>query len=87
VTYNIRYKQSVEKDISALPSSVRQAVLCAIETRLATHPVEYGKPLRLSLKGHRRIRVGDYRIIYRVDESDKTVYVTAIGHRKDVYDQ
>ncbi|MEW6096323.1 MAG: type II toxin-antitoxin system RelE/ParE family toxin, partial [bacterium] len=37
----------------------------AIEQRLATDPVKYGEPLRRSLQGYRKLRVGDYRVIYK----------------------
>jgi len=50
-----------------------------------TEPLRYGKPLRFSLKGHRRLRVGDWRIVYRIDEKDQKVIVLIICHRKDVY--
>jgi mRNA interferase RelE/StbE len=46
-------------------------------------PVGFGKPLRYSLKGHRRLRVGDYRIVYRIENNN--VLIVAIKHRKDIY--
>ena len=56
----------------------------AIEERLMVDPIGFGKPLRYSLKGHRRLRVGDYRVVYRIEK--KTVVIIAIKHRKDVYE-
>ena len=50
---------------------------------MAVDPLHYGKPLRHSLGGHRALRVGDYRIIYRI-ESNIVVIVT-VQHRKFVY--
>ena len=44
-----------------------------------------GKPLRYSFKGHRRLRVGDYRIIFRVNLTQRIVTIVAIKHRKDIY--
>ncbi|MBI2027440.1 MAG: type II toxin-antitoxin system RelE/ParE family toxin [Deltaproteobacteria bacterium] len=46
-----------------------------------------GKPLRYSVIGHRRIRVGDCRIVYRVDGKSKTVIIGIIKHRKEVYEE
>ena len=43
----------------------------------------YGQPLRRGLKGYRKLRVGDYRIIYRVE--GEYVVILKIGHRKEVY--
>jgi len=49
-------------------------------------PIGFGKPLRYSLKGHRRLRVSDYRILYRIEPETKTVLIVAIKHRKDIYE-
>ena len=57
----------------------------AIESKLQTNPIEFGKPLRYSLKGCRRLRVGDYRVIYKIDEN--IVLIIKIGHRREVYEE
>jgi mRNA-degrading endonuclease RelE of RelBE toxin-antitoxin system len=44
-----------------------------------------GKPLQRELQGRWAARRGDYRVIYRLDEDSKTMYVLKIGHRSDVY--
>ncbi|MBY0470730.1 type II toxin-antitoxin system RelE/ParE family toxin [bacterium] len=85
-TYKVEYLEGVvREDIPNLPKTVRELVKRAIETRLAVEPIALGKPLRYSFVGHRRIRVGDYRIVYRVDEKTLTVIIAIIKHRKDVY--
>ncbi len=68
----------VKKDIPALTTSVKRKIKSAIEERLMVDPLGYGKPLRYSLKGHRRLRVGDYRVIYRIEKH--VVIVVAIKH-------
>ncbi len=55
----------------------------AIETRLLTAPQEYGEPLRRTLKGYWKLRVGDYRVVFRV--KDKDILILGIIHRKKVY--
>jgi mRNA interferase RelE/StbE len=47
-------------------------------------PVKLGKPLRYSLLGFRRLRVGDWRIIYRIN--GEVVEIVKIGNRKDIYE-
>lgn len=85
--YLIRYLASVvEEDIPALPSTVKVMVQTAIESRLKVEPIKVGKPLRYTLKGYRRLRVSDYRVIYRIDPATHSVLITAIQHRKKVYD-
>lgn len=85
--YQVVYLEQVKsEDIPALPVKMRELIKRAIEERLTVDPISFGKPLRYSFKGHRRLRVGDYRVIYRVDISKHIVIIVHIGHRKDVYD-
>ena len=87
MTYRIEYLRTVvEDDIPALPKSAKRQIRRAIEQELTTHPFELGKPLRYSLKGARRLRVGDYRVIYRIEPPD-LVLVVKIGHRREVYEE
>jgi mRNA interferase RelE/StbE len=67
-------------------NGARETIKRAIEARLAVDPIGFGKPLRFSLTGHRRLRVGDYRIVYRVDAPRRTVVVSVIKNRRDVYE-
>ncbi len=84
--YTIEYLDSVvEEEIPALPKTIKNRIKQAIETRLTADPVGLGKPLRYSFVGHRRIRVGDYRIVYRLDVEKYKVIIVLIKHRKDVY--
>ncbi|WP_369799953.1 type II toxin-antitoxin system RelE family toxin [Wolbachia endosymbiont of Ctenocephalides felis wCfeJ] len=55
--------------------------------RLTADPVKLGKPLHYGFKGHRRLRVGTYRIIYRVNTAKYEVTTVAIGHRDTIYEE
>ncbi|MBI3975388.1 MAG: type II toxin-antitoxin system RelE/ParE family toxin [Armatimonadetes bacterium] len=55
----------------------------AIERRLETAPERYGAPLRGTLRGYRKLRAGDYRVVFRITADE--VAVLAIRHRRDVY--
>lgn len=86
--YRIEYLDSVvDEDIPNLPRTMRALIKRAIEERLTVDPLGLGKPLRYSLKGHRRLRVGDYRIVYRINSEKHVVTVVIIKHRKDVYEE
>ncbi len=86
--YRIGYDDRViNEDIPALPKSAFELIGRAIKSRFAVSPTQYGKPLRYNLSGYRRLRVADYRIVYKIDEAAKTVYVIAIQHRKDIYEE
>ncbi len=71
------------KNIPHLSKSDSSRIKKAIEEKLVNDPVRFGKPLQYSLKGCRRLRVGNYRIIYVVEQ--ETVLIVKIGHRKEVY--
>ena len=84
VSYRIEYLESVvRQDIPKLSRDVRNRIRKAIEQKLASHPIEFGKPLRYSLKGARRLRVGDWRVVYTIESPD-VVLIVKIGHRRDV---
>jgi mRNA-degrading endonuclease RelE of RelBE toxin-antitoxin system len=85
--YSVEYVEDVvSRDILSLSKSAKMLILKAIEERLMVDPISFGKPLRYTLKGYRRLRVGRYRIVYKIDEKRRTVIVNAIDHRKDVYE-
>ncbi len=81
--YKLRYSPQIPKDIKKLSQSDAKAIKLAIEAKLTVDPIEFGKPLRYSLKGMRRLRVGSYRVVYNIIQD--TVYIEAISHRKAIY--
>lgn len=84
MNFEIRYHELVIKeDIPKLATQSREQVKKAIEKKLFDSPEKFGKPLRRSLKGYRKLRVGDFRIVFRIE--DKTVKILAILHRSVVY--
>lgn|GEM_PF-80800 len=84
VDYTIKYHQLVfERDRSKLSHSAQIQIEKAIREKILLSPERFGRPLRKTLKGNRRLRVGDYRIIYRVAED--IIFVWAIGHRSTIY--
>ena len=79
----VYHKTVVEEDIPRLASTWKLKIQTAIEEKLTTYPAVYGKPLRRSLKGYRKLRVGDYRIVFRIN--GQKVLILAILHRSVVY--
>jgi len=83
--YSIEFTESVIKEqIPSIPVSCRQQIKRAIEERLTVDPIKIGKPLKYSLFGFRRLRVGDWRIIYRINGN--VVEIIKFGNRKDIYE-
>jgi len=86
VKYEIIYEESVVKeDLPNLDGSNRQRVIKEVGAKLSIAPDQYGRPLRGRLKGFRRLRVGDYRVIYRIDRKKHIVLIVMIIHRKTNY--
>jgi mRNA interferase RelE/StbE len=82
--YTVEARPRVRKTLRQLDPGIRKAVLDAIRA-LGTDPRPAGVT---PLKGHRpwlRVRVGDYRIIYDVDDTSRTVTIAVVGHRREVY--
>lgn len=86
--YTILYDLgSKQKDYDKISPPVRKIIKEAIEKKLTVDPVAFGKPLKYSLKGYRRLRVGDYRVIYKIIEEKVVVIIIDIEHRKDIYEE
>jgi len=82
--YTIDIRPRARRSLRQLDTPARKAIANAIDD-LASEP----RPADVTaLKGHKpwlRTRVGDYRIIYAVDDRARLVMVAAIGHRRQVY--
>ena len=86
VAWRIRYAENVvRRDIPALDHSIKNRIKSVIETKLMRDPLTFGKPLSYSLSNQRSLRVGDYRVLYLIEHETRTISVTAIGHRRDIY--
>lgn len=82
--YEIVYHESVRDDLKKNTKTDVVKIKTAIEKKLMHDPVIFGEPLRSSLVGHRKLRVGNYRIVYRIEPIKKTI-VIIIAHRREVY--
>jgi len=72
-------------DLPKLNPKLKVRIKKAIETRLTSAPHQYGEPLRKTLKGYWKLRVGDYRVVFKIVE--KNVGILGIIHRKEVYEK
>jgi mRNA interferase RelE/StbE len=84
MNYNLIYHPAVKKvDLPKIDVKNKSMIKRAIEERLTTSPEIYGKPLRRSLKGYWKLRVGNYRIVFKIAGND--IRILAIIDRKTVY--
>ena len=83
-SFEVRFKPSVDKDFLSLPKTVIGRVLKRIDS-LTKDPVpRQAKKLHSSERLY-RIRVGDYRIIYKVDTRARRIVIQHVRHRREVY--
>ncbi|MBI4512683.1 MAG: type II toxin-antitoxin system RelE/ParE family toxin [Gemmatimonadetes bacterium] len=82
-SYRLGIKRSAAKELEELPTKDRRRITRKIQ-QLGDEPRPPGCE---KLSGHERYRLrqGDYRILYEVDDTDRLVTVVKIGHRSDVY--
>ncbi len=84
MNFSVAYHPSIKSDdLPLINPDIQKRIKAAIEKRLMVAPHEYGKPLRRTLKGYWKLRVGDYRVVFSI--VNKTVFIYCICHRKAVY--
>lgn len=81
--YEITYHHRVVDDLAKISTRTKIIIRKAIEEKLVTEPEFFGKPLQFSLKGYRSMRVGDYRVVFRLTKRE--VFIILIEHRAKVY--
>jgi mRNA interferase RelE/StbE len=85
----IDFSDEADRDFSKLDKSIQRRIFAYLHDRIANaaDPRDFGKPLLHELTGLWRYRVGDYRILCRIEEDRLTILVLEIGHRSVVYDR
>lgn len=81
--YKVYFKESVEKDLNAIPKKDLKKILRRIAT-LAQNPRPAGHE-KLTGQERYRVRQGRYRIVYSIQDEVLAVWIVRVGHRKDVY--
>ena len=82
-SYRIELKKSVLKDLAAIPRKDLHKILAVIRS-LAGNP-RPPQAKKLSGREQYRLRQGDYRILYAIQDDVLIVFVVAVGHRRDIY--
>ena len=73
----------LEEYFKGIPAEYKARILKTIQKKLSLNPEGYGKPLQGEFFGYWRLRVEDYRVVYRVIKKEIVVLVIKIGMRKD----
>ena len=85
--WRVEFDRDAARDLKRLGSAAQRVVLRFLRERVATteDPRRFGKPLVVDMKGLWRYRVGDYRIVARIEDDRLIVLVVTVGHRREVY--
>ena len=83
MSFSIRIKESAAKELRRVARPERTRIVSATD-RLAGTP-HLGAALKGDLRGLRRIRVGDYRVVYEIRDDELVVLAVRVAHRRDAY--
>ncbi len=81
--YTLYIKRSAERELDVLPKTIFDRVVKAILALQGSPRPRNAKKLRGS--DAFRIRIGDYRVLYTVDDDARRIDIVAVGHRRSVY--
>ena len=83
MAFTVKLKRSAEKELENLPARIHDKVI-NILLSLKENPLPRNSKKLRGREGY-RIRVGDYRILYLIDDPDKNIEVISVAHRREVY--
>jgi len=82
--FNFEFKKKAAKEVDKLPPQIRERILEKLKFySLQENPLRFAEKLKDYRLGEYRFRVGDYRILF--DLEDSKITILKVGHRKDIY--
>ena len=84
MSYAILVSTRAAKDLDDLPLAQQRRIFATIDG-LAIDPRPFGSQSMVGLADTYRIKIGDYRVVYVVDDEEQRVVIARVGHRRDVY--
>ena len=82
--YKIEWKSSAIRELRGLEKSVIRKILAEVE-KLANNPHPIGSKKLRGSKYSYRLKMGNYRVVYKVSSSVLTIEIIRVGHRREVY--
>jgi len=83
-SFSIQWKKGAEKDLRNIQAEVIPRIIDAVE-KLKDNPHPRGRRKLLGSQRNYRIRIGDHRVIYRVDKDSGTIIIFRVRHRREAY--
>ncbi len=89
MTWSVLFDDRARRELRKLSDETQRTILRYLRERIAASedPRQFGKPLRRTLAGLWRYRVGDYRLICRLEDDRLIVLVLRLGHRREIYEE
>jgi mRNA interferase RelE/StbE len=86
--WTVEFDDRARRELRKLDLKIQQDILCYLRERVngSADPRQFGKLLRMNLAGLWRYRIGDYRLICRIEEHRFVVLVLKVGHRRKIYE-
>ena len=87
--WSVEFDDRARKELRSLDAQAQREILRYLRERIATDedPRRFGKALSKELSGLWRYRVGNYRLICRIEDNVLVVLVVRVGHRREVYEE
>ena len=87
MTYHVELTESAKKELKKLDKYTQKIILLWLNKNLegCKDPRVHGKPLIADRVGQWRYRIGDYRVIAKIEDNKLIILVIAIGHRREIY--
>ena len=85
--WQVKFSETAKRQLNKLGKRTQRDILKYLKKRVETDkdPQRYGDPLRRSLSGLWKYRVGDYRLICEIQQEEIVVLILAVGHRRKIY--
>ena len=81
--YKLQIKKSAEKELRKIPKRELIKIINKIQN-LSEDPHPVGS-IKISNQEKYRLRIGNYRVLYKVEDNILTIFIIKVGHRKDIY--
>ncbi len=85
MAYNAIWHEGTLKDLKKLNRTSAKKIVAKVKNYLIQDPVKLGTPLKGNLKGLYRYRIGEYRVIYVIDQAEKKIIILNVKHRRKIY--
>lgn len=87
MSYQIRYEKSAIDTLKKMPKPIRKRIVEKIEWLAENVDNVIHKSLQGNLADFYKLRVGDYRVIYELDQTEMKIFIDKVGHRREIYKQ